>query len=355
MKKLKVFFPQFFQENKILFEIAEWDSNKKLVLSPLGREVFDQVFYPEEAHWIIVPLFLTGLVSEEGKSYILESHSLAKNSNKPLGLFSNSDLILNPQVKDFYLFTPGSYASDQRLVELPALLPLDPLSTYFENQLSPIEKEERPTLGFCGQATSNGLKTLKDFLQIQRLRLKKKRGKIPYMKIPLFLPAFERYKLLSKLESSSLVATDFIYRKKYRAGALTPQDKLKVEKEFYENIRKNLFTICLRGMGNYSVRFFQTLAMGRIPVLIDTDSNVPFEKFIQEKEFYISIPYSNRMKTDAVLKKFYETKTSEELKNWQLRCRKVWESYYQKESLMGLLSQEMDYILKNNFLGNSKD
>lgn len=349
MRQLKVYFPQIYQENKILFEIAEWDSSHNLRLSSLGAGNFIQVFEPENADWIIIPLFLTGLVTEEGRNYVQKSHDLAKSLGKPLALFSDSDLVIDPQVEHYFLFTPGSYASDEKMIELPALLPKDPLQVFFDGEIHPLEKPEKPTLGFCGQATANGLKTLKDFLQIQSLRLKKKSGKVPYLRIPLFLPAFERYKLLSRLEDSTLVSTDFIYRKKYRAGAQTPEDKSRVEKEFYQNIRNNLFTICLRGMGNYSVRFFQTLAMGRIPVLIDTDSRVPFEKFIEEKDFYISIPYAQRNQLDIVLSQFIQNKTSEELENWQTRCRKIWESYYQKDCLMTFLNKEMNFILHEKF------
>ncbi|PZV79137.1 hypothetical protein CLV31_11597 [Algoriphagus aquaeductus] len=350
MQKLKVYFPQLSNQKSILFEIAERASDDSLVLSELGEENFLQVDDPKDADWILIPVFLTDLVSDEGRNFIRKWHDLALKFRKPFGLFSNSDLVIDPKVEHYFLFTPGSYASEANMIELPAFLSQDPLKLYFQGLICPIQKSVKPTLGFCGQATSNGLKTLKDYFQIQGLRLNKKWGKSNLLKVPFFLPAFERYKLLSYLEESDLIDTDFIYRTKYRAGAQTALEKTKVEKEFYQNIRNNLFTVCLRGMGNYSVRFFQTLAMGRIPILIDTDSKIPFRRFIKESEFYISIPYEKRNSIDEAISQFFRDKTSDELEDWQRRCRKVWEDYYQKDHLMKFLSMEMDQILKESFM-----
>ena len=40
---------------------------------------------------------------------------------------------------------------------------------------------------------------------------------------------------------------------------------------------KSLFTFCYRGAGNFSYRFYETLMMGRIPILVNTDCVFPFE------------------------------------------------------------------------------
>lgn len=344
MSHFKIYFPTYSGGKRLIMEIAEWTPEGRLVLSSLGKENFVQVNSPEDADWILIPIFLSGLVNEAGYSYLKEVSELSKKHKKPLGLFSNSDLIVDPRVSNYHLFTPGAYSTDKRLIELPALLPIDPVSKYFEGNLAPLGKKEKPTLGFCGQATANGFKTAKDLFLLLRLKFSKRIGKSPYLTIPMFLPAYERYRLLENLEKSSKIKTDFVYRMKYRAGAHTAEDKLKVEREFYQNIRDNMFTLCLRGMGNYSVRFYQTLAMGRIPVLVDTESKVPFEEYIPEKGFYLRVPYKERNRIDQFLEDFIEKKSEEELIQLQLTCRKVWESYYRKGALLQLLYSEMKGI-----------
>ena len=57
----------------------------------------------------------------------------------------------------------------------------------------------------------------------------------------------------------------------------------KLRKEYYQNIDNTDYTLCIRGTGNFSVQFYQTLALGRIPIFINTDCILPFEKEINWK------------------------------------------------------------------------
>ena len=41
--------------------------------------------------------------------------------------------------------------------------------------------------------------------------------------------------------------------------------------------------VCVRGAGNFSVRLYETLAMGRIPVFVNTDCIIPLENAIDWK------------------------------------------------------------------------
>ena len=40
----------------------------------------------------------------------------------------------------------------------------------------------------------------------------------------------------------------------------------------------NLYGLCVRGFGNFSFRLGETLMMGRIPILIDTECILPFDR-----------------------------------------------------------------------------
>jgi hypothetical protein len=61
------------------------------------------------------------------------------------------------------------------------------------------------------------------------------------------------------------------------------------EEEFYKNMSDNLFNLCIRGWGNYSYRFCQTICMGRIPVLIDTDCCLPFEEVFNYDDYIVRV------------------------------------------------------------------
>ena len=121
--------------------------------------------------------------------------------------------------------------------------------------------------------------------------------------------------------SNSKIETNFILRDFYI-------NKLKNKhiKDFDNNMNNNLFIFCYRGGGNFSRRFYQTLMMGRIPIVIKTDSIFPFEKwidynkiglFIEEKEL------DENMNLDERIINYYNSKTKEEL----ISIQKIIEKY----------------------------
>ena len=59
--------------------------------------------------------------------------------------------------------------------------------------------------------------------------------------------------------------------------------------EFYENMVSSDYIVCVRGGGNFSVRLYETLAMGRIPIFINTDCLLPLNKSIDWKKHVVWI------------------------------------------------------------------
>ena len=41
------------------------------------------------------------------------------------------------------------------------------------------------------------------------------------------------------------------------------------------------YILCVRGAGNYSARFYEALALGRIPVLVNTSFNIKGEPIVE--------------------------------------------------------------------------
>lgn len=347
---VKVFIPEFEYKAKVLIEVFCHMGENKIGISEQASEWFEKVEDPSKSDWILIPAFTSSLACEAGKTLFQKSSELAKKFGKQFGVFSNSDLIVDPGVKDVTIFTPGAYASMKNQVNLPALLPFDPIMKLNQGNWSPAKEYFVPTIGFCGQATRNPLKAAKDLLKISSLRVKKKFKNSPYLHIPFFLPAFERGKLLHSLEKSPLLKTDFILRSRYKGGAVSSVEKNRVEKDFYENISNNLFTVCLRGFGNYSVRFFQTLAIGRIPIVIDTDSGLPFESFISYGDSVIRIPFGQRNSADKILTEYFNSKSKEELIDIQKKCRAIWEDAFQLQGMLRYLAMEMEEISKKTVI-----
>src|SRR5690606_31539385 len=121
----------------------------------------------------------------------------------------------------------------------------------------------------------------------------------------LLSTSYLRALMLKKLERSAYVATNFIYRQLYRAGVKNNKDSHQTTMDFYNNLKDSDYVVCVRGAGNFSVRLYETLAMGRIPVFIDTDCALPLENSIDWKKHTVWIEYAERNRVAEKVKEFH--------------------------------------------------
>ena len=97
-------------------------------------------------------------------------------------------------------------------------------------------------------------------------------------------------------------------------------------KEFNENVRRNLFTFCFRGAGNFSYRFYETLMMGRIPLFVDTDCVFPFEDSYDLKEHCFYIREEDFFENfDS---QFHEYIKTDYLAQIEIKNRQLWEDKF---------------------------
>lgn len=135
----------------------------------------------------------------------------------------------------------------------------------------------------------------------------------------------------------SLEYSDFIIRKHWAnssssSSALDPISSYnlgpskKSKKEFIDNIERNLYGLCLRGVTNASYRLYELFMMGRIPVLIDTDCILPFKNKIPYQTNTVLVKQFDNI--DEQIRNFHNSHTEEELLNIQKQNRDIWVKYF---------------------------
>ena len=203
----------------------------------------------------------------------------------------------------------------------------DPLQTYF-NSTRFIEPEWglKPVVGFCGQANASLKQTYSEIGMRVKHVLSFQLGKTLNLPQPIQSTSLLRAKLLNKLESSNEVKTNFIKRKKYRAGVTQQKQQHHTTKEFYQNIMDSQYVLCVRGGGNFSVRFYETLAMGRIPVFVNTDCLLPLETKVDWRKHCVWVDFKDRNQISEKVKAFHKTHTKESLYNLMQANRSLWEN-----------------------------
>ena len=232
-----------------------------------------------------------------------------------------------PDYRHVTVFRANGYSSKLPSwhVGLPVFIS-DPLKQHYGTHLITQRPYNAiPSIGFCGYATDNkreafkvnfrvALKNIGYYLKI-------------YNKQPEVIMAVQqwRYRILKQLESQKGVLTNFIYREQYRAGVQTEADRQASTQAFFDNIMDSDYVVCMRGAGNFSVRLYETLAMGRIPVYIHTDDLLPLANSIDWKAHVVWV---NEGDIDCVgerVLEFHRELNDIEFKALQHKNRRLWE------------------------------
>ncbi|MCC1484888.1 exostosin domain-containing protein [Winogradskyella immobilis] len=285
----------------------------------------------DEADCVILPMSWNYYHTHNNIQEVLNYYKNLPN-NRPIVSFVFGDFgVKVPKTFSGYVFRSNGGKSKQSSNHkgLPVFIE-DPILKYFPNQDAiPKATSNKATVGFCGQAIKLGKNSIKEVL---KTAVKNMLSSIGYTKRDteqLISTTYFRWKILNNLQKSDKVISNFILRKAYRAGVASEKDRLSTSIEFYNNIKDSDYVICMRGAGNFSTRFYETLAMGRIPVFVNTDCLLPLESKINWKEHVVWVAYNERHLVAEKVYKFHKKHDNTSLNNLFLANRKLWEEQLQ--------------------------
>lgn len=178
-------------------------------------------------------------------------------------------------------------------------------------------KQPKPMVGFCGYVSTPLRRTL--------YRLQFRQQKVLGLAL--------RSRALAALERDPGVATNIVRRSQFWAGAVgrpsPEQDRaqLKVRDEYLQNIVDSDYTLCARGAGNFSYRFYETLSLGRIPLFVNTDCLLPFDDAIDWRKHCVWVEQHELPRIGEILREFHNRLTDDEFAALQRSNRQLWESY----------------------------
>ncbi|MDT0686066.1 exostosin domain-containing protein [Autumnicola psychrophila] len=121
---------------------------------------------------------------------------------------------------------------------------------------------------------------------------------------------------------------------------LNPKEKLMFEKSYADIMKKSLFIICPRGFGPSTYRLFESMEMGRAPVII-SDDWVPIDGPAWQ-EFSIHLPEE---KIDQ-LPKILEKKKGE-AREMGCKARLAWENWFSKEVSFHRFAETLNRLQQN--------
>ncbi len=292
----------------------------------------------------IIPMNIQLLIlrkkQKEVKGFIEKCKQQAKN----VLVFSGGDFGHTINTRGVYTIRLGGFHS--KLNKCTFIMPpfIDDPYSVLDGKFDTLSKSRKPEIGFVGHANGSNAKMVKEYLSYVKGILNRLLRKDVSDSQSFYPSSLKRYTYLNGLLNKKDIEADFVFRDQYRAGIKTEQDKAITTREFYQNMNDNLYTFCSRGTGNFSVRFYETLAMGRIPVLIDTDCRLPFPEQIDWNNHCVIIPEKEVGSIEQLLIDFHSKKSEDDLIKIQEENRMIWQKYFTKSTYFIELADELKNI-----------
>lgn len=187
---------------------------------------------------------------------------------------------------------------------------------------------EPPVIGFCGWAQYKDTKNaVGSILQALPYDIAASLTFRPRMRSRIKGLTLRR-RAIAGLLTSSRIRPNFILRSSHSAHAATIRlDPAQARREYVENMSASDFVLCIRGDGNYSLRFYEALSLGRVPILLDTDVRLPLDTTIDYRSFILPIAMHDLHRIGDRVADFWACCTEEQWFFMQVQARHAFEQY----------------------------
>lgn len=314
---------------KQMFDAYQFDTSLYDIVDDLHTAQF--VFVPYRQQWCL----------KHDPALWQECLAVAKRTRLPLLIDGMGDIEPPLEVGNAYVLRSGGY----RFIPEPGriVLPLaadDLLERECAGQLRVRQKsDDPPVVGFAGWAqlsTRQRLRTLLKELPIRLHALFDRRYHA------LQKGVLWRERALAVLRRSAKVRLNALERSSFSANAKTAEKELPtLRKEMVETLLVSDYCLDVRGDANNSTRLWEILSLGRIPVILDTERNLPFREAVEYSSFSLIVDFKDIERLDEIIAQFHSSITAEAFETMQCRARAVFLEHFRIDAHMRGLMREI--------------
>ena len=111
-----------------------------------------------------------------------------------------------------------------------------------------------------------------------------------------------RGELISYLSEENFWSKIFLLmRGEFHGPIIDGTERIKREMQFYNAMERSYMTLCPRGTAMTSNRFFETMSLGRVPILIAEHCALPFQEEINYEDFCFNLNYDRFNELNRIL------------------------------------------------------
>jgi hypothetical protein len=222
----------------------------------------------------------------------------------------------------------------------------DLLQSYCNNQLAIRAKPQVPVIGFCGWGKPQLTTAITNWPKTAYLNcLSIFNPKADALKKGLFF----RESILKKMTNYPDIQTNFVINHAYSGYLLNPNQKNQLRMQFVDNLLNSDYVLCVKGDGNYSMRFYEALSLGRIPLFLDTECVLPLSDQINYKNSCVFVSHQEIKDIGKIIVNFHQNVAPDEFVKMQIKSREIFDEYLRINSFTRHL---VKILLKTRIEGN---
>lgn len=201
-----------------------------------------------------------------------------------------------------------------------------------------------PRVGFTGQARPEGHHRLVQHPTRENAQV------IGHTKIegdekepfpaPINIGLVLRRQVLRQLEGAPGIETEFRLRERYHAFHEEAARRT-MRREFIDNLVWSHYGLCIRGHGNYSIRLFEVMASGRVPIILDSAMQMPASDELDWNELGLWFSINQLPDLARKIREFHDSLGRDGYLELSHRVRQAWHSHLSLDSFRRYLARRL--------------
>lgn len=197
----------------------------------------------------------------------------------------------------------------------------------------PVARGTLPQVGFVGWAQAElfhraiSERAPKDVSQIGLQEINQTQANLSLLRQPVNIGLILRKRAIATLGQSELVATEFLIRQAYHFDGRDDGIQAQRRNEYLDNLKRNPYSLCIRGAGNFSIRLYETLAAGRIPVIVNTALVLPLDGLVPWRDLGVWVELEELSAIDQKIDEYHQQLSEEQFLERQRDNQDIWRRY----------------------------
>ena len=306
-------------------------------ISLFTKELFDSFSFDTSLYGItddigaadmVLPTYRHNWFLRHDKALLEECARTAREAGLPLLVDGVGDIEFPLNIANAFVLRIGGYRFMERCVG---------------GQLHIRKKKEgRPTVGFAGWAKLTPKQYLRTVLKELPMRL---RGLYDSRYRSMTKGVLWRKKAIELLHHSPLVGLNLRVRGSFSGSARTAEGDMRVlRQQLVDTVLESDYALDARGDANESIRLYEILSLGRIPVIIDTERNFPFCDAVDYRSFSLMVDHRDLGRLPEIIAGFHAHVSPEQYETMQRKAREAFVHYFRVDAQMRQIIRQLPKV-----------